>query len=59
MSDTHVNIKMFTEKQDDLEYNCNVLVYDNAGIKDPYFIQMTREKEPNPMYVFFYHIFIG
>ena len=29
-SETHVNIKMFAEKADDFE--CNVLVYDKAGI---------------------------
>ena len=37
-SDTHANIKMLAEKPENLEYN--VLVYEKAGIEDPYFIQM-------------------
>ena len=31
-----------------------VLVYEKAGIEDPYFIQMTREKEPKLMYITFF-----
>ena len=50
-SDTHVNIKMFTEKPDKFEYN--MLAYDSAGIENPYFIQMTWETEHKPMYVTF------
>ena len=55
-SDTHVNIKICTEKPDNLEYN--MLVYDKAGIENPYFIQTTEkkyacEKVPKPMYITF------
>ena len=55
-SDAHVNIKMLADKPDNLEYN--VLVYEKAGIKAPYFIQMTEKtyalkKEPKPMYTTF------
>ena len=55
-SETHVNIKMLTEKPDNLEYN--VLVYEKAGTEDPYFILMKEKKyalkkEPKPMFITF------
>ena len=40
-SATHVNIKMFTKKPEDFKYD--VLVYDDGGTIDPYFIQMTEK----------------
>ena len=49
-SATHVNIKMFVEKPDDID--SNVLVYDKAGLENPYFIQMkdVMKKKDKPMY---------
>lgn len=40
-SDTHVNVKMFTEKPDDFKYD--VLVYDKPE-SEPYFAQMAEKK---------------